>query len=250
MSIDPEEHERALTAVREQSKRRLLAVVGVVVVVLFATVAAGWTLVVRAQEAAPDVIQQIAIERQAVIEARITARSNEAQQLAGELFGFLLEVWEKNEAMRGVRDNVEGATTQMRLLTGELNSALDSPTRNLGALLENGPTRARAVLDYAIAAANELGRLVPMVLGALNQAKTAADQTHGPALQAILEAMDALLNPFIGTDNALAGQWKTVRTGLLEWTNRVFADLDFARSQMSGDELSSEFMRRLRDAVL
>ena len=145
--IDRHEHERALADVRRRWLITTASVLGVLAVLFFSALGVGWTLVDRAQEAAPEVIEEIATERRAALETRLLMRSQEAQALAADLFVFLQRVWQENAALHRVRANVQGATTELRLLTSEVNAAMVSPTQNLGTLLENGPTRARAVLD-------------------------------------------------------------------------------------------------------
>lgn len=250
MTVDEARRQGAAEG-RRSALRVFAGVTSAIVLLLLGTFAAGYVLAERAREAAPHVIEQIASERRGELEARMTARGTEARALAGDLFVFLQRLWQENEALERVRTNVEAATTQLRILRVEVNAAYDSPTNNLGALMRNGPTRASAVLDYSVAIANELQRLVPLVLRALGQAKTAAEaEPDGPALPAMLDAMDALLAPFIGTNAALETEWQTVKTGLLDWARRVGADLDHARAQLSGDDLSDEFFRRLRVRVL
>lgn len=87
-------------------------------------------------------------------------------------------------------------------------------------------------------------------MGALSQARQAVDgERDEPAVPAVLEAMEALLAPFIGTNSELRTQWVTLKTKVLTWVETVFDDFEVARQEMSGDELSDEFMRRLRDRI-
>lgn len=245
--IDRHEHERALADVRRRWLITTASVLGVLAVLFFSALGVGWTLVDRAQEAAPEVIEEIATERRAALETRLLMRSQEAQALAADLFVFLQRVWQENAALHRVRANVQGATTELRLLTSEVNAAMVSPTQNLGTLLENGPTRARAVLEYAVAVASELRRLVPLVLDALEQAQTAAQaEGDGAAIGAVLTSMDALLDPFIGANAKLHARWKKLQADVVGWVDRVYADFAQARIELSGEELSDEFMRRLR----
>lgn len=253
MNEQPEvERERALAearrdgaiAARRQAVRWVVAVASVVILVLVGTAAVGWTLASRAQVLAPEIIEEIATERRAGLEERLSLRSDEAQQLAARMFDFLGDVWRENESLRLVRTSIEAANAQLHLLSAEVNAAFDTPTQSLGALLENGPTRARAVLEHGIAIAAELRRLAPAVLIAVQDA-TAAASADGPALTALLNSVETLLSPFI-EDSHLTAQWQALRHELLAWVARVHADLDLARSQMSGDALSAEFMLRLR----
>lgn len=257
-TIERQDHERALAIARREgataARRRyallVSGVLGTVVVFLFATVTVGWSLATRAQEEAPAVIEEIAEERRAEMERRLSMRSQEAQVLASDMFLFLQRVWQENEALHQVRSNVQAATTELRLLTDEVNAAWESPTNNLGPLLENGPVRASAVLDYAVAVAAELQRLVPEVLRALKQAKVAADGAgDGSVLSAMLDSMDALLAPFIGSNEDLEQRWKRLQGDLHGWVQRVADDLELARQRMSGDDLSAEFMQRLRSRI-
>lgn len=248
------EHERALVDARREgaiaARKQAITIVLVVLAVFAATLGYGWTLASRAQRAAPEIIEEIASERRAAMEARLLARSQEASALAGEVFGFLHRVWQENEALKQVRANVQAATNELRLLTQEVNAAFDSPTTQLAPLLENGPTRAAAVLQHGLAVAKELEKLVPAVMGALSQARQAVDgERDEPAVPAVLEAMEALLAPFIGTNSELRTQWVTLKTKVLTWVETVFDDFEVARQEMSGDELSDEFMRRLRDRI-
>ncbi len=250
-------HERALAratregaaAERRRSRRWMVGVLGAALVLLGGTVGLGWWLASRAQAAAPSVIEEIAAERRTTFESRFSDRSREAQALAGDIFEFLQRVWQENEALHRARTNARAATTQVGLLTDEMNAAIDSPTANLRIFLENGPTRTRAVVDHVVIVTGELRRAVPLAVGALEQAKVAFDDETTATFQALLNSLDALLDPFIGTNAGLHAQWQTLRSDLTAWMQRVEDDLEHARKEMSGDELSDEFMRRLRDRV-
>lgn len=246
-TVDRHEHERQIAALRRRFTLTAVSALGVLVVLFFTALGVGWTLVDRAQDAAPEVIEEIATERRSAMETRLLARAQEAQALASDLFVFLQRVWQENAALHRVRANVQGATEQLRLLTGEVNAAMVSPTKNLGALLENGPTRANAVLDHAVAVASELRRLVPLVLDALERAQAAAEaKGDGASIGAVLSSMDALLDPFIGKNPTLHAQWKNLQADVTGWIDRVYVDLAQARIEFSGEQLSDEFMRRLR----
>jgi hypothetical protein len=256
-SIERQDHERAIARARQEGaaaeRRRtmhwVVGVVGVALLLLVGTVGLGWSLANRAKVAAPGVIEEIAAERRAALESRFSARSQEAQALAVDIFEFLQRVWQDNEALLRARTNARAATAQVGLLTDEMNAALESPRANLGTLLENGPTRARAVVGHVVIVAGELRRIVPLVVGALEQAKIAFDDEATASLSALLNSLDALLDPFIGTNAGLEAQWQTLQSDLTAWMQRVEGDLDYARKEMSGDELGDEFMRRLRHRV-
>jgi len=254
---EPTEHERALVEARREggaearrhAARRMVAVLVSLAVLSVAALGVGWTVANRAHDAAPEVIEEIAAERRAALEARLAARASEAQTLAHDLFSFLQRVWHESESLRRIRTEAQAASTELGLLTDDVTAAFDSPTTRLAPLLENGPTRARAVLDHGAAVVAELQRLVPAVLGSLNRATTALEREQEPPIPVILHAMDELLEPFIGTNAQLAAQWETLKNGLLEWVGRVEGDFEAGRRALSGDELSAEFMRRLAERI-
>ena len=88
------------------------------------------------------------------------------------------------------------------------------------------------------------------MLGALRQAKDAADAAHALELEALLDSMHALLAPFIGSNEPLHEQWMVLKGEVLGWSERVSTDLVRARAQVSGEELTGEFLRRLSTHVL
>ncbi|MFP4601208.1 MAG: hypothetical protein ACLFVJ_23370, partial [Persicimonas sp.] len=182
-TIEKQAHERALArarreaaaAQRRRSRRWVVGVLVAALVLLVGAVGLGWSIASRAKAAAPSVIEEIVAERHASLETRFSDRSQEAQALAADIFEFLQRVWQENETLDRARTNVRAATTQVGLLTDEMNAALVSPTANLRVFLENGPTRARAVVQHVVIVAGELRRVVPLAVGALEQAKVAFD---------------------------------------------------------------------------
>lgn len=235
---------------RYRARQQLLIGLAVVVTLLGITAFAGYTFAQRAQEVAPVVIAEIAAERQAEFERRLLMRTAEAHQLTVKTFAFLENVWAKTEALHRIRSNVDGARQQLGLLSSEVNAAFDSPS-DLGTLLENGPTRAKALVQHLLEVAKELQRFVPAVLKALQQAQDAAEAVDDDesSMTAVLASMDALLAPFLGTNIELQGQWSNLKTDLLDWMHRIDEDFATARQQLSGDALSDDFMKRLTDRV-
>jgi hypothetical protein len=233
-------------AERRRGRRRLLVALVTSAMLLFAGLVAGWVVMVQARDAAPAVISEMAIERRAALEQRLSQRADEAASLVGELFGFLEQVWLENESLRQIQSSVGSAREQLSLLDAEVQAALDAPLTGLEPLLENGPTRARQLAKHLVAVTTEIRRLVPTVFDALGDAqKTFVDSPEGSPISAVIASMDALFEPFLGQKTRLRTRWTGLKKDLLAWIGRVEADLELARQDMRGDALGDEFLDRM-----
>lgn len=241
-----EARREGVQAERRRGRRRLLVALVTSATLLVAGLVAGWVLVVQARDAAPEVISEMAIERRAAFEQRLSQRSEEAAALVGRLFGFLEQVWLENESLRQIQSRVGSARAELSLLDAEVRAALDAPLTDLEPLLENGPTRARQLAEHLVVVTTEIRQLVPTVFDALGQAqKTFANSPDGSPILAVIASMDALFEPLLGQNKKLRARWTALKKDLLAWVERIEADLAWAEREMTGDALGDEFVDRI-----
>lgn len=233
-------------AERGRGRRRLLIAWVTCAALLLGMFVVGSVAMVKAKNAAPEIISEMVAQRRAALEERVGERVDEAGGLVGEMFGFVELVWRENETMRRIQGSVGSARAQLGLLDAEVRAALSAPLTEILPLLQNGPTRARQLAESLVEIAREIRQIVPTVFYALGEAQSAfAQSPDGTSISAIIASMDALFAPFVRENDHLSAEWARLKADLHAWVGRVETDLSRARQQMQGDTLSDEFLERL-----
>lgn len=197
---------------------------------------------------APKIISQIAEKRLEDAHEKMALRANEAHLLVDRLYGFLSVVLEYNTPAQNLKGHWANININLTTLTSDVAALPTEPLKAGTRIFDSGPARIESILDSAAAISSELQQLIPKLLNALKDARSALhsqESTLGP----MLLTLDALITPLITHNVELQKMWSDLKQDIEAWLKNVALDFATFRQSLRGESISSEFMVTLWDEI-
>ena len=197
----------------------------------------------RVHSQTPKVVDAITTERWNTFEKTAKLRISEAFILSHRLFDFTRELFQKSIPATELRAHWDAGQADLQSLSADLKDLPNAPIDASKRLLQTGPQRVKSVISRAGAAAKILRDWLPTIVGSLGEIKPGGDR-----IGQVLNILDSRLQPFI-INTTLLKEWETLHEDILKWVNLAKRNLDEARKTMTGEQISSEFTRRLGRSI-
>ena len=229
-------------------KRAPIIIVALLSLLLLAVAVLAFRVDYVIDQHADEIASELADREIKKVEVQLEIRTREGRALASDFFAFLVDLIEESRVLSTLEVHWGNASKEADSLLLDLRSMGDTPLDSGKRLWKTGPSRLEAIITHASAFVLELEAFVPQMIKALRNAGSALQESEN-RVEAIFDALDALMLPLIESNTELIERWRALESRMITWSTAVSTDIETIRTSLDGDRLSREFITRISRAV-